>query len=94
MKGMEPRPTILSRSPTGSSVKPIELPSPPMYEELTAREIEVLRLLTTGLSNSQIAARLVLSPHTVNGHIQSIYGKLGLNSRSAATRFALEHHLA
>jgi len=65
-----------------------------MYEELTAREIEVLRLLTTGLSNSQIAARLVLSPHTVNGHIQSIYGKLGLNSRSAATRFALEHHLA
>ena len=94
MKGMEPRPTILSGSPTGSSVKPIKPPSPPMYEELTAREIEVLRLLTMGLSNSQIAERLVLSPHTVNGHIQSIYGRLGLNSRSAATRYALEHHLA
>ncbi len=67
---------------------------PPAYEALTAREVEVLRLLAMGLSNSQIALRLILSPHTVNGHIQSIYGKLGLNSRSAATRYALEHHLA
>ena len=63
-------------------------------ERLTEREIEVLRLLATGLKNSQIAERLVLSPHTVSGHIQSIFGKLGLNSRSAATRYALEHHLA
>jgi len=68
--------------------------SQPAYEALTAREVEVLRLLAMGLSNSQIAERLVLSPHTVNGHIQSIYGKLGLNSRSAATRYAIEHHLA
>ena len=68
--------------------------SPPIYETLTGREIEVLRLLAMGLSNSQIAERLVLSTHTVSGHIQSIYGKLGLNSRSAATRYALEHHLA
>jgi predicted ATPase/DNA-binding CsgD family transcriptional regulator len=65
-----------------------------IYEELTAREIEVLRLLALGLSNKQIAERLVISPHTVNGHIHSIFGKLALNSRSAATRFALEHHLA
>ena len=94
MKGMEPRPKILSESPTGSPGKSIKPPSALIYEELTTREIEVLRLLTTGLSNSQIAERLVLSPHTVNGHIQSIYGKLGLNSRSAATRYALEHQLA
>jgi predicted ATPase/DNA-binding CsgD family transcriptional regulator len=64
-----------------------------VYGELTTREIEVLRLLAMGLSNKQIAERLVLSPHTVSGHIQSIFGKLALNSRSAATRYALEHHL-
>ena len=64
------------------------------YEELTARESEVLRLLALGLSNKQIAGRLIISPHTVNGHIHSIFGKLALNSRSAATRYALEHNLA
>ncbi len=67
---------------------------PLAYEELTTRETEVLRLLALGLSNKQIAGRLVLSPHTVNGHIHSIFGKLALNSRSAATRYALEHQLA
>jgi predicted ATPase/DNA-binding CsgD family transcriptional regulator len=70
------------------------LPSFSPYGELTTREIEVLRLLAKGLSNKQIAECLVLSPHTVSGHIQSIFGKLALNSRSAATRYALEHHLA
>ncbi len=70
-----------------------ELLSSSTYGELTTREIEVLRLLAMGLSNKQIAERLVLSPHTVSGHIQSIFGKLALNSRSAATRYALEHHL-
>ncbi|HEY6411598.1 MAG TPA: LuxR C-terminal-related transcriptional regulator, partial [Ktedonobacteraceae bacterium] len=64
-----------------------------IYEELTGREIGVLRLLAMGLSNKQIAERLVLSPYTVSGYTQSIFGKLGLNSRSAATRYALEHHL-
>ena len=64
------------------------------YEELTTRETEVLRLLALGLSNKKIAERLVISPHTVNGHIHSIFGKLALNSRSAATRYALEHQLA
>ncbi len=64
------------------------------YEELTTRESEVLRLLALGLSNKKIAERLVISPHTVNGHIHSIFGKLALNSRSAATRYALEHQLA
>jgi len=76
------------------AMRTIEPISTPTYEELTAREIEVLRLLAMGLSNKQIAERLVLSPHTVSGHIQSIFGKLALNSRSAATRYALEHQLA
>ncbi|HYX48230.1 MAG TPA: LuxR C-terminal-related transcriptional regulator, partial [Ktedonobacteraceae bacterium] len=69
-------------------------PSSSPFGDLTIREIEVLRLLALGLSNKQIAERLILSPHTVSGHIQSIFGKLALNSRSAATRYALEHHLA
>jgi DNA-binding NarL/FixJ family response regulator len=64
-----------------------------IIEHLTERESEVLRLLARGLKNSQIAEHLVLSPHTVSGHVQSIFGKLGLNSRSAATRYALEHYL-
>ncbi len=68
--------------------------STPPLEELTAREVEVLQLLAQGLSNKQIAKQLILSPHTVSGHIQSIFGKLALNTRSAATRYALEHHLA
>jgi DNA-binding NarL/FixJ family response regulator len=61
--------------------------------DLTPRENEVLRLLADGLSNPQIAERLVLSPLTVNAYVRSIYTKLGVNSRAAATRYALEHGL-
>jgi DNA-binding CsgD family transcriptional regulator len=75
------------------AVGSIESLSSPTFGELTTREIEVLRLLSIGLSNKQIAGCLVISPHTVSGHIQSIFSKLALNSRSAATRYALEHHL-
>ncbi len=61
---------------------------------LTTREVEVLRLLANGLTDHQIAEQLTLSPRTVHTHISSIYSKLGVTSRSAATRFAIEHHLA
>jgi len=61
--------------------------------ELTAREIEVLRLLAEGLTNKQIAAHLVLSPKTVGRHVESIFSKTGVNSRAAATRFAIEQQL-
>jgi len=81
-------------APTALPMRSTEPLSFLAYEELTAREIEVLRLLSRGLSNKQIAESLVISPHTVNGHIHSIFGKLALNSRSAATRYALEHQLA
>jgi DNA-binding CsgD family transcriptional regulator len=60
---------------------------------LTDREAEVLRLVAQGLTNAQAAERLFLSPRTVDFHLRSIYGKLGVSSRAAATRFALEHHL-
>jgi DNA-binding NarL/FixJ family response regulator len=47
-----------------------------------------------GLSDAQVAERLVLSKRTVNAHLTSIYNKLGVNSRAGATRFAIEHGLA
>ena len=61
--------------------------------QLTKREIEILFLVAQGLSDARIAEKLVLSPRTVNAHITSIYHKLGVNSRAAATRFAIEHGL-
>jgi len=60
---------------------------------LSIREVEVLRLVAVGLTDAQIADMLVLSTRTVSTHLRSIYNKLGVNSRSAATRFAVEHHL-
>ncbi len=60
---------------------------------LTAREMEVLRLLAQGLTDAQIAGQLVISPRTVNTHLKAIYGKIQVSSRSAATRYALDRHL-
>ena len=69
--------------------------SPTTYPAgLTAREVEVLRLLASGMTDIQIATKLILSPRTVHAHISSIYSKLGITSRSAATRYAIEHNLA
>jgi len=60
---------------------------------LTAREVEVLRLVAQGLTSAQIAEQLILSLLTVNSHVRSIYSKLAVTSRSAATRYAIEHQL-
>jgi DNA-binding NarL/FixJ family response regulator len=56
--------------------------------------VEVLRLVAQGLTDAQVAEKLVVSTRTVNSHMSSIYSKLGVSSRTAATRFALEQHLA
>ncbi len=87
------RATITTSGPKAVSTSTLP-PRAASLDRLTAREVEVLRLVAIGLSKNQIAEQLVLSPNTVNVHIQSIYGKLGINSRSAATRYAIEHHLA
>lgn len=68
-------------------------PSKTSPEGLTAREVEVLRLLAQGMTIPQIAKRLILSAHTVNAHVRSIYMKLAVNSRSGVTRYAIEQHL-
>lgn len=60
---------------------------------LTLREQEVLRLIAEGLRNHEIAARLVLSEHTVHRHVANIFGKLEISSRAAAATFAAEHGL-
>lgn len=81
---------VVSHAHPGGQEQEASLPSP---IHLTAREREVLCLLTTGLTNPQIAERLVISPVTVNAHVRSIYNKLAVTSRSAATRYALLHQL-
>ena len=65
----------------------------PIFESLTRREAEVINLLAEGLSNPEIAARLVISRRTVGAHLQAIYGKLGVKSRESAVRVATEHNL-
>jgi DNA-binding NarL/FixJ family response regulator len=61
--------------------------------ELTDREVEVLRLVATGMTDAQVAEHLVLSVRTINSHLRSIYSKLGINTRTAASRYAAEHRL-
>jgi DNA-binding NarL/FixJ family response regulator len=60
---------------------------------LTAREADVLALLVRGLSNRQIAERLVLSPRTVGTHVEHIFTKTGVSTRGSAVMFALRHGL-
>lgn len=73
---------------------PAVLPTPPprlpsLIEPLTPRELEVLALLVEGLTNKQIAERLVMSSHTVHSHVRTIFSKLHVSSRASATRAAI-----
>jgi DNA-binding NarL/FixJ family response regulator len=71
--------------------------TPPKRSErpagLTDRELEVLGLVIQGLSNRQMADALVVSPKTIDHHIQHIYDKIGVSTRVGATLFALQHGL-
>ncbi len=91
-------PTACDPLPAAAAARPDRrrhTAAPPAYPAgLTAREVEVLRLVAQGLPNSAVAARLFLAPRTVNTHLTNIYTKLGVDNRAAATRFALEHGLA
>ena len=66
----------------------------PIAGGLTAREVQVLKLVATGKTNRAIASELFISEKTVATHVSSLLTKLGLSSRSAATAYAYEHHLA
>ena len=85
----------------GPAPLPPDQPSPapaksaPTYpNDLTQREVEVLRLVAAGSSNQEIADRLVISERTVNSHLVHIFNKLGVNSRAAAAAFAIRQKLA
>src|SRR6266699_148634 len=75
-----------------SSPSPVK-PATTYPDGLTAREVEVLRLVAQGLTDAHIAEQLVISPRTVNNHLTSIYSKIQVSSRAAATRYAMEHQL-
>ena len=53
----------------------------------------MLRLVATGLTNKEVAAQLGLSVHTIDSHLHNIYGKIGVLTRGAAIRFAVDHGL-
>src|SRR5260370_12794404 len=95
LASLEPA-TCSGPSSAPSSPSAIVTPAPKASTSsngLTTREVEVLRLLAQGLTSAQIAEQLVIGVVTVNFHVRSIYSKLGVSSRSAATRYALEHRL-
>ena len=73
--------------------RPMALRAPPGDQLLTPRELEVLRLVSEGLTDGKIAARLVLSKHTVHRHLQNAYARLGCCSRASAVAEANRLHL-
>ena len=69
---------------------PLSPPAQPLIDPLSERELEVLRLLATGLSNPEIADELVVAVSTVRSHCKSIYGKLNVHKRWDAVQRAQE----
>ncbi len=88
---MEQALTGRQRTPVPAEIDAQDPPARPAG--LSPREVEVLRLVATGLTDAQVAEKLFISLRTVNAHLRSIYAKLGVGSRSAATRYAVEHEL-
>lgn len=74
---------------TGSQTQPASL----LTDKLSAREVDVLRLLARGLSNAAIAERLYLSEGTVRNHVSAVLGKLGVPDRTQAAVLAIQHGL-
>jgi len=88
IQSTEPELVVSARSAT-----PAPTPPPSDLFGLSEREVEILRLVAQGLTDAQVAERLIISTHTVHAHLRSIYGKLEVSSRAAATRFAVDHQL-
>ena len=83
----------LGAGPDLARIGPAALRPPSGEDGLTAREVEILRLVATGLTNRAISVDLVISERTVDRHVSNIFAKVGVSSRSAATAYAYEHGL-
>jgi ATP/maltotriose-dependent transcriptional regulator MalT len=86
------RPALAHADALLAQLSPIPAPSYPAG--LSAREVDVLRLVAQGMTDRQVGEQLFLSYRTVNQHLRSIYNKLGVSSRAAATHFAVEQGIA
>lgn len=76
-----------------SELAPPQVAEPAGLDQLTQRQVEVLRLVARGMTNAEIADSLYVSRRTVHAHLRAIFHKLGVGNRSAATRFAIQHGL-
>jgi DNA-binding NarL/FixJ family response regulator len=85
---------VLDRAPQEPAGDLAPAPPSEFPDELTPREVEVLKLIAAGLSNQEIAERLVLSNATVKTHINRIFYKTGARDRAQAVRYAYQHGLA
>jgi DNA-binding NarL/FixJ family response regulator len=83
----------LGATPDAREVSRLLAPGP-LPGGLTAREVEVLRMVATGRSDPEIAASLLLSEKTVARHLSNIFAKLDVSSRTAAAAYAFEHRLS
>jgi DNA-binding NarL/FixJ family response regulator len=85
---------VLDQAPPPVPGKPPSVPRTDLPDQLTPREVEVLKLIAAGLSNREIADALVLSNATVKTHINRIFYKSGARDRAQAVRYAYQHGLA
>ncbi len=93
-RSMTPEQALAAPEKAPAPVPHTPAPAAPTYPDgLTAREVEILRLLAAGQAVAEIAKQLVISPRTVTTHITTIYRKIQVSTRSAATRYAIEHKL-
>ena len=83
----------LGGSPRGRGERDVDDPALDVDDELTAREAQVVRLVARGMSNKTIANELGISPRTVEGHVNHVFEKLGVESRTALVHYALANSL-
>ena len=83
-----------SLSPEAAQVLIQNVNEPPTsHPDMTSRELEILALMVEGLSNNEIAERIIVSPSTVKFHVSNILSKLGVTGRTEAVALAVKHHL-
>src|SRR5437870_898145 len=85
--------TMPTTAPAGPSLVSHTPKAPTHPRRLTAREVQVRGLVAMGVTNIQFYEKLIISLRTVSTHVSSIFTKLAVTSRSAATRLAIKHHL-